>query len=141
VSQTRFIDTNILLRYLTNDHADHSPRSARLFYEMAVGEFAGLLSMTAIFEVVYVLEGLKQWGREQIVQSLEILAMAPGIRFLNDEREYLAATLALYAVIPKLSFADCYHAVLSQTFCNSEIYTFDREFDRIPGLTRLEPGE
>lgn len=96
--------------------------------------------MTVIFESVYVLEGLKQLGRQQIAQYLEILIMAPGIRFLNEEREYLAETLTLYVSIPHLSFADCYHSVLSRAHCNGEIYTFDRDFDRVPGLTRLEPN-
>ena len=139
MSSIRFIDTNLLLRYITNDHAEHSPRAQELFLRIAAGEFEGLLSMTVLFETVYVLEGLKGLGRQQIAQNLRIVAKTPGIRLLNDDGNHLTQTLELYASFPRLSLADCYHAVLSQMYCDGEIYTFDRDFDRVPDLIRLEP--
>ncbi len=47
--------------------------------------------------------------------------------------------MALYLAHPQLSFADCYHSALSLELCDGEIYTYDRDFSRIRGITRLEP--
>jgi predicted nucleic acid-binding protein len=39
-----------------------------------------------------------------------------------------------------LSFADAYYAVLMERLHLTEIVTFDKEFDRVPGITRVEPS-
>ena len=38
-----------------------------------------------------------------------------------------------------LSFADAYHAALIEQHGLEEIVSFDRGFDRVPGLRRVEP--
>lgn len=37
------------------------------------------------------------------------------------------------------SFVDDYHVGLVERLGLGEIITFDREFDRVPGVTRVEP--
>ena len=39
----------------------------------------------------------------------------------------------------RLSLADSYHAALAGHLGISEIASFDRDFDRVPDLTRVEP--
>lgn len=96
--------------------------------------------MTVIFETIYSLQGLYQFEREVIAPAIRAIIDVPGLHLIDISEEQVSRALDLYTSIRKLSFADCYHAVLSQAFCNGEIYTFDKEFDRIPELTRLEPG-
>jgi predicted nucleic acid-binding protein len=107
---------------------------------MAGGEFEGLVSMTVLFEAAYVLSSVYNLDRVSIVESIIGVLGLRGISMLKDEREYLDQTLSLYMSIPRLSFADCYHAALSLSHCNGEMYTYDQDFDRVPGITRLEPG-
>lgn len=96
--------------------------------------------MTVLFEAAYVLSTVYHLDRVTIVESfIGVLGLA-GVRMLNNENEYLDQTLSLFMSIPRLSFADCYHAVLSLAHCDGEIYTYDKYFSRVPGLTRLEPG-
>ena len=40
-----------------------------------------------------------------------------------------------------LPFADAYHVALMQRLGLRQIISFDKEFDRVPGVTRVEPGE
>jgi predicted nucleic acid-binding protein len=42
-------------------------------------------------------------------------------------------------VTSNFSFADAYHAVLMGRLNIPEIVSFDRGFDRVPGITRVEP--
>jgi predicted nucleic acid-binding protein len=138
---TRLLDTNILLRFIMFDDPDQSTRTAELFQQLADEAFEGLISMTVILETVFVLErtGYKD-NREWIADSILIVAGAKGVRFIDNEQRYLPGTLSLYREHRQFSFADCYHAELALTHCSGEIYTFDKEFRRVPGIVRLEPG-
>ncbi|MCA9858261.1 MAG: PIN domain-containing protein [Thermomicrobiales bacterium] len=137
---TRLLDTNILLRLILFDDPDQSTRTGELFQQLADEAFEGLLSMTAVFETVYVLErtGYKD-NRAWIADSIKLVTGAKGVRFIDNEQRYLLDTLSLYREHAQLSFADCYHAVLALAHCDGEIYTFDKEFRRVAGITRLEP--
>lgn len=138
--QHQFIETNILVRVVANDHPVQSPQSTALLQRIAEGEAQGLVSMTVLFEAVYVLTGVYKLDRISIGESLIAFVGTPGIELLDCEAAHFIKTVALYMSIPRLSFADCYHAVLSLALCNGEIYTFDQDFDRVPDLIRREPG-
>lgn len=98
-----------------------------------------MISMTVLFETVFVLERNYRLDRQPIAHSVLAIARAPGIRFLNDEARFIEGTVALYLAHPQLSFADCYHTVLGLEFCAGEIYTYDQDFSRVPAVSRLEP--
>ncbi|MDE3078107.1 MAG: PIN domain-containing protein, partial [Chloroflexota bacterium] len=56
---------------------------------------------------------------------------------LAGKRALLKA-LELYAST-NVSFADAYNAIDMQEHGISEIYTWDTDFDRLPGIRRTEP--
>jgi predicted nucleic acid-binding protein len=60
----------------------------------------------------------------------------PGIVLPAKRR--LRRVFALY-VERNIPFADAYHAVIAETLGSGEIVSFDRDFDRIPGVRRMEP--
>jgi predicted nucleic acid-binding protein len=139
LNHPRFVDTNILVRAITGDDPIQSPAAAELFVRIGVGEIDAMISMTVIFETVFVLESTYRLDRQAIAHAVETIARAPGIQFRNDEARFVEGTVALYLAHPQLSFADCYHAALSLEFCSGEIYTYDRDFNRVAEVTRLEP--
>ena len=127
------------MRAITDDDLIQSPAAAELFVRIGIGEIDAMISMTVIFETVFVLESNYRLDRQAIARAVKAIARAPGIQFLNDEARFIESTLAFYLAHPQLSFADCYHAALSLDFCSGEIYTYDRDFNRVAGVTRLEP--
>jgi predicted nucleic acid-binding protein len=50
------------------------------------------------------------------------------------------AALARFAT-SSLSFADAYNASYMDVHGIDQIYTWDEDFDHVPGITRREPGE
>jgi predicted nucleic-acid-binding protein len=92
---------------------------------------------TVIVETVVALERLYQIPKHAIAESLQPLIALPGI-VLPKKRRY-QAVFDLYVRLD-LPFIVAYHAVLMQELQLTEIVSFDREFNRIPGLTRLEPS-
>lgn len=60
----------------------------------------------------------------------------PGIAMPSKKR--IRDAFALY-IERNLPFADAYHIAVMHAEGLNEIVTFDREFDRIPGIERIEP--
>ena len=73
----RFIDTNVLLRHITDDNPVQSPLAAELLDRIADGQIEGMLSITVIFETVFTLQGLYHFKREVIAPAIRVIIGAP----------------------------------------------------------------
>jgi predicted nucleic acid-binding protein len=131
-----FLDTNIILRHLLGDHPDHSPRATAYLERVENGEIKVHTADTVVFECVFTLERFYKRSKTGIRDALLPLLALPGV-ILPGKRRY-AKIFDIY-VDRNLSFADAYHAVLAEQLKLDEIISFDRGFDRIPGIRRIEP--
>ncbi len=131
-----FIDTNIFLRHLLQDHPEHSQRSTRFLQRIEDGELKGHTADTVIFEAVFTLQRFYKQPRSLIRDALLPLIELPGI-VLPGKRRY--QQVFKYYVELNLPFADAYHAVLAERLGLDFVLSFDRDFDRVPGLQREEP--
>ena len=130
------LDTNVVLRHLRQDHPDHSPRATDYFDRIERDELEVRVAETVVFETVFTLERVYPEPRSVIRDAVLPLLELDGI--LLPGKRLLRRTFALY-VGSSLSFADAYHAALAERLAGGEIVSFDRGFDRIPGLRRVEP--
>lgn len=131
-----FVDTNVFLRHLRADHAYFSPRATAFFDRVERGALRVRTADTVVFETVFTLERLYRQPKPAIRDALLPLLELPGVVLPGKRR---LRRVFDYYVNNNLSFADAYHAVLAQDLNLSEIVSFDRGFDRIPGLRRIEP--
>jgi len=132
-----FIDTNVLLRHLLQDHEDHSPRSTRLLQAVARGEIRAHISETVVFETLYTSTSFYKAPRPEIADALSELLHLSGL--VLDHKQEILEAIVLWVRETPLSFADCYHLVLTKALGLTEIYTFDKKMGRYPGVTRIEP--
>lgn len=131
-----FLDTNVLVRHLTQDNARHSPRASAFMREIALGHQRVRLADTVIFETVFLLERSYKHPKAQIRANVLPLLSLPGIVLPDKER---FRRVFDHYVNLNVSFADAYHAVLMEDEGITDIVTFDREFDRVPRIKRIEP--
>ena len=133
-----FLDTNIFIRHLTQDDPDKGRRAFALFKKIQAGEVTVTTSETVIAELVYVLSSARLYhlGREDIRTRLYPLLSLPGLK-LPSRRLYLRA-LDLYAAYP-IDFEDALIVAQMERQKITEVYSFDRGFDQIQGITRCEP--
>jgi predicted nucleic acid-binding protein len=131
------IDTNVILRYLLQDHPDHSPRAAALIGALRSGARSTFCPDTAIFETVHILHRRAGITRADVAHALTELVMIPGL--IAEHEHALTHALAFWVEQPALDFADCYHLTLTRELGMSQIYTFDKKMDRYPGVERVEP--
>jgi predicted nucleic acid-binding protein len=137
MSPDALLDTNVILRHVLKDHADHSPRATNLFSLVERGERAVRLVDVVVFEAVFVLERTYRVPRAAIRDALEPILDLPGI-VLPGKRAY-QQVFDLYTGERGLSFADCYLAVFAQQLGLSEILSFDQRLGRVRGIARTEP--
>jgi predicted nucleic acid-binding protein len=131
-----FLDSNILVRHLTQDHADHSPRATAYLDRVERGELKVRTADTVVFEVVFTLQRGYRQPKARIREMLLPLIQLPGI-VLPGKRRW-RRVFDLY-VDRNISFADAYHAVLMEGLHLTEVISFDHDFDRVPWVTRVEP--
>ena len=133
-----FLDTNVLLRHLLQDHPQQSPRSTAYLARVEHGEIKVRTADTVIFETVFTLQ--RQYGvpKADIRDNLLPLLELPGIVLPGKRR--LRKVFDLYVDL-NLPFADAYHVALMQRLGLRHIVSFDKEFNRVPGVTRAEPGD
>jgi len=132
----RFLDTNVLLRHLLQDHPAQSASATRYLAAIEASQEKVRLADTVIFETVFTLQ--RQYGvpKSTIRDTLLPLIDLPGI--VLPGKRHLREVFDLY-VAYNISFADAFHAVLMKRWRLSEIVSYDRGFDKIPGISRVEP--
>jgi predicted nucleic acid-binding protein len=131
-----FIDSNILLCHFHGDHPEHSPRATALLARIERGELEAQLSDMVIFETVFTLERSYKIPKAQIRDALLPLLALPGI-VLPGKRRYIRI-FEIYVDF-NLPFGDAYIAADMERYGATEIYSFDKQFNRLPGIIRQEP--
>ena len=131
-----FVDTNVLLRHVLEDHPEHSPRAHALMQRVAAGELKVTLSDTVIFETVFNLDRRLDVPKREIRDVLLPIIDLPGVSLPRKDRVRRAFDLYVEHNIP---FADAYHAALAEALDPPEIISFDRHFRRVATITAIEP--
>ena len=125
----RFLDTNVLLRYLTRDDEEKAQRVER-------GDEAVVTSPMVVFETIFTLQRYYRLPKERIRERVGDLL---SLRSLHvPDKQVCQRALDLY-VRHNVSFADAYNAASMHQRQMTEIYSWDTDFDKLPGITRVEP--
>ncbi|RME82862.1 MAG: type II toxin-antitoxin system VapC family toxin [Caldilineae bacterium] len=137
--ETVFVDTNLFLRYLTNDVPEQADAVERLLRRAMAGEVHLLTNELVIAEIVWTLESFYKQSRKDIMDKVLAILNTPGLEVANG-------TVVLQAIVwymeKNVDFIDAYNGawILAQGL--HAVYTFDRKhFPRLEGLRTFMPGE
>jgi len=131
-----FLETSILIRYLTKDDPEKAGRCEHLFKETEKGRIALYLTPLVVAEVIWVLSRVYRFQKTEIVDGLRRVLNTPHL--LCDDQELLLQALELFRARP-VSFIDAYHATVLPARGITEFYSYDTDFDQISGITRRAP--
>lgn len=135
-----FLDTNIFLRFLVISDVAKAEACRHLFRALESGDETATTSESVIAEVVYVLGSKRHYGLEP---ALLRSRLAPLLRLRGLElphRESFLLALDLYVQHAPLDFEDALTAAHMRRLGIKTLHSYDRDFDRIPGLRRAEPA-
>jgi predicted nucleic acid-binding protein len=130
-----FLDTNILLRHILHDDPRLGSMATALIRRIENGELQARTSDTVVFETVYTLQRSYKLPRPEIADVIQSILELPAIvlPFKQNYRRVFELFLST-----NVGFADCYHAVQMQQLGLTEVLSFDRDFDKLPGIVRRE---
>ena len=127
------LDTNILVRYLTQDDPIQSPKTREVFERRLTEENPGFVSIVAMVETVWVLERSYGLTTDEIVGAVERV-LQTDVLIVENEQEVFTAMTALKE--GQGSFADAVIAALGARMGCSCTLTFDQKALRLPGFKR-----
>lgn len=133
-----FLDTNIIIRYLTQDDPKQSQEARSLLQRIQSKELVVTTCEGVIVEVVQVLSSrvLYNLPRDEIKKYLVNILSLSRLK-LPHKRVYFRA-LDLYAAHGFLDFVDALNIAHMERQKISTIFTFDQGFDKIPGIKRAD---
>ena len=125
------LDTNILVRFLTQDDPVQSPKATEIIERRLTESDPGFLSVVAMAETVWVLDRVYRYTDHEIATAIERTLQIEYL-IVEDEQQVFTAMLALKE--GRGSFADALIVALgSQAGCTRTI-TFDKQALRLPGF-------
>jgi predicted nucleic-acid-binding protein len=118
------IDTNVLVRYLTDDEPEMVDRAERLLERECTPDRLGFINLIVLCEVVWVLRAHYRFAREQIAAAIDALLRAP---LLAVEHDDLVQRALLDFRTGKVDFADALIGLLNWRAGCEATATFDRK--------------
>jgi predicted nucleic-acid-binding protein len=132
-----FADTNLFLRFLTNDVPAQAEAVARLLRRAAEGKVALQTSAFVLAEIVWTLESYYELPRNQIKDKVWAILNTPGLWV--EDADLIGRAILLY-MDKNVDFIDAYNACWMQKQRLSQVYTFDKKhFARVEGIVPVVP--
>jgi predicted nucleic acid-binding protein len=129
------LDTNILLRFLTNDHPSHGAAAKKLFEQAGSGKISLRIPFIVITETIFTLQSYYEIDREDIGRELLKLLTAPGVTTTCPN--WVLEAVEDYRT-RNVSFGDACLAAEAKAD-QLPVASFDRGLDKFPALKRHEP--
>ena len=133
----RFVDTNVFLRFLVNDDPEKADACEMLFRRAINGEELLLTTDMVMAEIVWVLESYYELSKRDIREKLEKILNTKNLDCPN--REIILHALSIYEE-KNIDYIDAYNASALQKKGINEVYSYDKHYDRIKWMKRIEPG-
>jgi predicted nucleic acid-binding protein len=135
----RFVDANIFLRYLVDSDPGKAQACRDLFRRVQAGDEVATTSEVIVAEVAYVLRSRAHYGLApaEIAERLRPLLALRGLKL--DHKTACLRALEVWEAHPKLDFEDATIVAHLERQGETEVYSYDRDFDGVEGVARVEP--
>jgi len=134
--ETKFVDTNIFLRYLTKDDPSKFEKCKEIFKKAMKGEIAITTSGMVIAELVWTLLSYYKVPKAEVVEKVTVIVGTKNLSI--PDKHIVADALVLYAR-KNIDFIDAYNAMFMRYHGLREIYSYDEDFELMEDIQRREP--
>lgn len=125
------LDTNILVRYLTQDDTVQSAAATEIIEQRLTARNPGFISVVTMAEIVWVLDRAYRLADKEISAAVERMLQVE-VLVIENEQEVFAAMIALKE--RRGTFADALIAELDAKAGCTYTLTFDKKALRLPGF-------
>ncbi len=130
------IDANVILRFLTNDDPVKADACAKLLERVERNECRVWLPDLVLADIIWTLEKFYRTGKAEIVELLTPFVCLRGM-YCTDKKSVLHA-LSIY-MRHNIDWTDAFVAAQIVSRGTETIYSYDRDFDKIEEIKRVEP--
>jgi predicted nucleic-acid-binding protein len=132
------LDTNLLVRYLTDDDKGKADDVERLLKRAGAGEIKLCVPSIVIAELVWVLESFYEMDRESVAGLVESVLNTPGVE--TQDKSMISTAVRNYRV-KSLDFIDAWIAEFARRSGIETVYTFDKKhFKDQEGIKAVSPA-
>jgi predicted nucleic-acid-binding protein len=132
----KFIDTNIFIKFLTNDIPEKADACEHIFREAAEKNESLFTTEMVIAEIIWVLESYYELPKKEVQEMVEKILITPFL--LCPQKDLILNALTLYGD-KNIDYIDAYNASILREQGIKEVYSYDRHFDKIDWVSRIEP--
>ncbi len=129
------IDTNVIVRFLTEDNRSQYKNLYPFFNSIEKGEMRVELKLIVLFQVVFVLKSVYKVPKAHIAEGLLTLLQYKGITI--KEKKIVNRTLELWRD-KNIEIVDCYLVASLEGDSQNLLYSYDRDFDKL-NINRIIP--
>ncbi len=130
-----FLDSNIFLCHIHQNDPLLSPKASAIFSSIEKGELRVITSDFVILETVFTLQRSYKVSKVDVTNAVLPLIELSGIMLIGKKR--YRKIFSLYTTT-SLGFVDCYNIVFMKQRKLTTLLSFDKGFDRISGIKRIE---
>jgi predicted nucleic-acid-binding protein len=135
--KTSFVDTNLFVRYLTNDDKEKADRVEALLDKAAAGRLRLVTADLVLVELIWVLESSYHLKPIDIAPMIRSILASPGMEVINGA---LVSEALNHYEEKNVDIVDGYIAALMEKLDITDVYSFDRKhLSRLKHLKRIEP--
>lgn len=132
----RFLDTNIFIRFMTDDVPEKADACEEIFKKAVEKKETLFTTDMVIAEIVWVMESFYKLPKNEIQDMIEKILNTPNL--ICPHKDLILSALILYSE-KNIDYIDAYNALILKEKGIEELYSYDKHYDRIDWLTRLEP--
>ena len=137
-AERSFADTNLFLRFLTNDIPEQASAFEAMLRKAARGELTLITNAMVVAEIVWTLESYYRIPKLEIQGKVLAMLNSPGLEVADGG---LVLQAILWYAEKNVDFIDAFNAAWLLSQGVNTVCTFDRKhFDRFEGIKTLVPG-
>jgi len=131
MSSIVYADTNIFMRYLTNEPVHLSDKVSKFFKELESGKYKLFVCDLVVSELVYVLENVVEMPKKEICEKVKILMIKNNIILENTQIIFKA--LDIYRDL-NVNFVDAYIYCHSTKNGVKKYFSFGNHFKKFKDI-------
>ena len=128
------VENDVIFAYL-NEFDPRHETAERIFGKLEKGEIAAGISSVSLLEMELIYRS--QDREEKLLGDLAALASLPNVSYIPLTPDIALASVYLRETL-NLTFFDSHYAATALN-ADKSIISFDQAYDRVPGLSRIDP--
>jgi predicted nucleic-acid-binding protein len=125
------VDTNVLVRALTDDDTSQTAKVRQLMHRADLRNERLYVPLTVTLELEWVLRSSYRYAKEHVLQAFSSLLEARELEFHHEH--IVEDALRTYRRHP-VDFAECLHLACVNAAARWPLFTFDRAAYKLPGV-------